>query len=301
MGVIGCGAMGKGIVKNFVKAGYEVFVFDPNPQVIPWIKEIGAVFSGTLKDIAEAVDIMVSSLPTTDIVRQSYIGENGVFNSLKKGSIIIDMSTTDAETAIDLAKVAEELGLLFYDCPVSGGPAGADSGTLTIMVGGNIQEYEKVLPILEVVGEEVFYIGESGAGQITKLCHNMVVASTIVSLGEALIVAKKAGVEPEKVAEVFAKGTANRVLNVFGENILNNQYDNVLFSLNHMHKDIWLYTKTAISEEVPSFIGSTVFQLYESAKATGKGNLDATAVCQILEELASTAVSSGYSKVIHEK
>ena len=290
VGIIGCGLMGKGIVKNFVSSQYKVLVYDPDPNTVKWIHENGAFAVDSLKELSMEATIVISSLPTVGIIKESYLGNDGVFHFIKEGSIIIDMSTADANTAIQLAGEAKKRNLHFFDCPVSGGPDGARNGTLTIMAGGDKEKFDEILPILKVVGKEIFYLGENGSGQTAKLCHNMVVASMVVSLGEAFVVASKAGLAPKKLAEVLSKGAATRVLDVYGANILNGDYDNVLFSLNHMHKDVSLYSETASSLQVPSFIGSMVFQLFETAKATSKGQLDTSAVCQVIEELSSATI-----------
>lgn len=295
VGIIGCGAMGKGIVKNFLKNGYKVYVYDLNEQALKRIAEKGAIIAHSPKEVAMNVNIVITSLPTPSIVKETFIGKNGIFTYLEKESIVIDMSTVDSETAEGLGQKAEEKNILFFDCPVSGGPSGANDGTLTIMVGGKRDSFPKLDPILKVVGEHIFYLGKNGAGQAAKLCHNMIVASTIVSLGEAFTVASRAGLELEQLAEVMRKGSATRILDVFGENILKGEYENVLFSLEHMLKDVSLYGETAKTMKVPSFIGSVVQGLFEIAKEKGKGKLDTSAVCEVIGELAGAEIGTSNS------
>jgi len=278
--------MGKGITKNYVKAKYKVLVYDPDPKAIQWINENGAIAVSSLQELSSEATIVIASLPTVDIVKETFLGDNGVFNTIKKDSVIIDMSTTDANTALQVSEEAKERSLYYFDSPVSGGPDGAKNGTLTLMIGGDKNKFEEIKPILEVVGKDLYYLGKSGNGQIAKLCNNMIVSSMVLSLGEAFITAEKAGLSREKLAEVLATGSATKVFDVFGPNIINKDYDNVLFSLNHMHKDLSLYVDTAASLSSPSFLGGITYQLFEAAKATGKGTKDTTAAVELIESLS---------------
>jgi 3-hydroxyisobutyrate dehydrogenase-like beta-hydroxyacid dehydrogenase len=147
------------------------------------------------------------------------------------------------------------------------------------------------------MGKDIIYVGQAGAGQIAKLSHNMLVAAITVGLAEAFAVGSKAGVSPETLAKVIDSGTAhNRVLAVFGPTMLEGTFEQVKFSLGHMHKDISLYTKTAFDYGVPSFVGSLVAQVYESAKANGKGHLDSSAVYQTILEMANMTQCSHHGK-----
>lgn len=281
IGLIGCGAMGKGIAKNLVKSGYTVYAYDRDPHVLEKCVEVGVHPAESPFEIGRKVDGVITSLPGPAIVKEVMIGEGGVFAALKPGSFVLDMSTIDPMTVKDLFHEAKRKEIAFFDCPLSGGPVGADQGTLTIMVGGNQEELVNIQPVLESVGKDIFYLGESGSGQIAKLCHNMLVATITTGLGEALAVGEKAGVSRRQLAEVIQSGSAqNRVLSVFGENILKNTYENVLFSLQHMSKDIHLYMETASNYEVNSPIGEIVSGIYQKAMDQGKGMLDSSAVCQ---------------------
>lgn len=286
IGIIGCGLMGKGITKSYVQAHYKVLVYDPDPKTIEWINQNGAIAVSSLQELSSEAKIIIASLPTVAIVNEAFLGEDGVFNTISQGSVIIDMSTTDADTAIQLAAKAKSKNLYYFDSPVSGGPAGANSGTLTLMIAGDRNKFEEITPILEVVGKDLYYLGENGNGQIAKLCNNMIVSSMVLSLGEAFITAEKAGISREKLAEVLSTGSATKVFDVFGPNIINQDYENVLFSLNHMHKDLALYMETAASLSSPSFLGAVSYQLFEAAKATGKGSKDTTAAVEIIEGLS---------------
>ncbi|MDQ0857861.1 NAD(P)-dependent oxidoreductase [Bacillus sp. V2I10] len=281
IGIIGCGAMGKGIAKNLVNKGYKVFAYDRNQSVLEKCVELGVHPENSPFEVGEKTELVITSLPGPSIVEEVLLGENGVYSSIKPGSFVLDMSTIDPKTAKNLYKKAKDKDIHFFDCPLSGGPKGADQGNLTIMVGGDEEYLADINPVLESVGKDIFVLGSSGSGQVAKLCHNMLVASITAGLGEAFAVGEKAGISRAQLADVIQSGSAhNRVLSVFGENILENTYGNVLFSLSHMNKDIHLFTETAKHFNQDSPIGILVSNIYQKAIDQGKGELDTSAVCQ---------------------
>lgn len=292
VGVIGVGAMGKGMIGSLLQKGYRVFAFDPIPAAQDWAKEIGALVVNSPAEVGKMARAVITSLPGPAIVEQVLLGRNGLYSTLASGSYVLDASTIDPATAKRLHEAGLEKGISYFDCPVSGGPAGAAAGTLTIMVGGDESKLPEITPYLQGIGKDIFFLGESGAGQVAKLCHNSVVATITAALGEAFTVGAKAGVDPQKLAAVMDKGSAhNRVLSVFGPNILYGTYEKTIFSLDHMHKDLQLYTKAAREQQVPILVGATVSQMYEAAKAQGKGAWDSSAVCSVTEELANATIS----------
>jgi 3-hydroxyisobutyrate dehydrogenase-like beta-hydroxyacid dehydrogenase len=233
------------------------------------------------------VKYLLTSLPTPGILEEVLTGEAGALHVMGQGTYVLDMSTTDVETTRRLNGYAKEKGITFFDCPVSGGPQGADLGTLTIMVGGDAEKYQNVQPVLQAVGKEIRYIGESGSGQVVKLCNNMVVAGITVLLSETFLTGGKAGVDVHTIAEVMQLGSAqNRVLSVFGPNLMEGTHDHVIFMLNHMAKDIELYMNLAKQGEIPHMVSSVVHQLFQAARKEGKGEMDTTAVSQVLEGMA---------------
>jgi len=292
IGVIGIGAMGKGMIGSLLKKGYHVYAYDPSPAAQKWASEQGAHVVASPQAVGCVTRVVFTSLPGPEIARQVMLGEDGLYQTLPEGSFVFDTSTIDPATAKRLNQLALEKQIYYFDCPVSGGPAGSAAGTLTIMVGGDESKLEAIMPYLQLIGKEIFYLGESGSGQVAKLCHNSVVAVITTALGEALTVGAKAGVDPHKLAAVIDKGSAhNRVLSVFGPNILYGTYEKSIFSLDHMHKDLQLYAATAREQQVPVLVGSTVVQMYEAAKAQGKGSWDSSAVCTVTEELANATVA----------
>lgn len=292
VGVIGCGAMGKGMVKNLIKNGFEVYVYDVNAAAVQSCTAFGAKPKNNIQSVAAEVKYLLTSLPSPGILEESVTGEMGALQAMMHGAYILDMGTTDVETTRRINKKAANRGIAFYDCPVSGGPQGADTGSLTIMAGGDREQFSNVKHLLQAIGQEILYIGESGSGQVVKLCNNMVVAGITVLLSEAFLTGVKAGVPAETIAHVMQKGSAqNKVLSVFGPNLLQGSYDNVIFFLSHMAKDVDFYIRLARKGSIPHFMSAIANQLYELAKAQGKGGLDSTAVGELLEELANQKIA----------
>lgn len=282
--MIGCGAMGAGMVKNLVKNGYDVTTYDPDSTKQEQMMELGATPVSSSAYGLSSIDIVLLSLPTSTLVKDTLNGSNGILHYLKNGSFILDMSTTDVGVTKQLAETAAAKSVHYLDCPVSNGPAGANDGTLTIMVGGEETAFHSVLPVLESIGKEIRYIGPSGSGQVVKLCNNMMVAGITVLLSETFVTGAKNGVDPKKIAELMSIGSAqNKVLSVFGPNLLNDTHDDVKFFLSHMAKDVNLYMDLTKDIQSPALLGSIVEQLYDAAKAQGKGHLDSSAVGQVVE------------------
>ncbi|WP_077325334.1 NAD(P)-dependent oxidoreductase [Virgibacillus siamensis] len=286
IGVIGCGLMGSGIVKNLLKNNYEVYIYDVNTKAVDRLVNEGAIASHVPEEFAAKIDCLIFSLPTPELVNQNV---TDLIRFLKKGTLILDMSTNDAELTRKLFEQCQDKGIEFFDCPLSGGPDGAENGTLTIMIGGTESALPSVMPILQAVGEQIEYIGESGAGQTVKLCHNMVVGGVIALLSEVFVAGEKAGVEKEKLASILQKGSAQtRAMDVFGVNIVEDNFLNVKFSLANMTKDILLYDNLIANNKVPALASQSANQLYKLASYQGKGQLDSAAVYEVLHELESS-------------
>lgn len=276
------------MVSNLVKKGYEVSVYDTNPSTLEYISSIGAKPVESIGEIANDINFLLTSLPSSEILEQILLGESGAINRMKPDTSIIDMGTTDVKLTQSIHKIAKRNNISFFDCPVSGGPQGAEQGTLTIMVGGDHKNIKKITPILEVLGSEIIYIGKSGSGQIVKLCNNMIVGGTIALLSEVFITGEEAGVPTSKLAEVLGKGSAqSKALSVFGPNLVNDKFENVLFQLNHMAKDIDIYMCLVGKDKAPSYVTALIQDLFYQTKEMGKGGLDTTAIKQFLMELVT--------------
>jgi len=293
IGVLGVGAMGRGVVKNLVSEGYEVYIYDTSAHCCSQADDLGATVEESPADVGKNVEMLLASLPTSEASLEA-IGnpDSGALAAMEPGNVIVDLSTTSVSVARELYSRAKDKGISFLDGPVSGGPMGAESATMTIMIGGEPEALEKVHPVLEVISGNIFHLGECGAGQTVKICHNMVLASTVVALAESFIVGKQAGVSAETLSEVFGVSVANsRALELFGPNLVEGTYENTIFALSHMHKDATLFMDLANESKLPVVASSAVYQLYNAAMNKGLGDNDMTAVASAAEELANTIIS----------
>ncbi|MBM7714617.1 3-hydroxyisobutyrate dehydrogenase-like beta-hydroxyacid dehydrogenase [Bacillus thermophilus] len=286
VGVVGCGAMGSGMVKNLLKHQYRVVTYDPDLEKQTQMKELGAQPVSHFTEMGEHLDYLLLSLPASELIKETIIGREGILPRLKKGAAILDMSTTDVHVTKELFETCKEAGVNFFDCPVSNGPQGAQEGTLTIMTGGDSDRFEEILPILQAIGKEIHYVGSSGSGQVVKLCNNMVVAGITLLMSEALHIAGKVGVDPQKMMKIMQKSSAeNKVMYVFGPNIIEQSHEKVVFMLNHMQKDVDLFFRLTKSERAGTLLSPLIRSIFAEAQKKGWGHLDMTAVSCILRDL----------------
>jgi len=288
--------MGRGIIKNLVQKGFAVRVYDTSERALAAARDMGALPTPSPAEAAAGAEAVVLSLPAPEVVREVVLGDEGVLGTLKAGAVIVDTSTIDPATARDLAARAAQRDVAFLDAPVSGGPPGAEAGTLAIMVGGDRAAFDYVQPVLQAIGTSIYYVGASGSGQTAKLCHNMVVSVTTVILAEALLTGSKAGIDPKLLADIMAHGVARSgTLELFGPNLTRGSYTDLIVRLTIMEKDLHLFLQLAESLDQPTFLPQAAHQFYRAARLQGKGDLDQTAVCQVLEELAAWRIAGGPS------
>ena len=238
VGFIGLGIMGKPMVINLIKNDFEVFFYARKKQVINEISKIGGKFVSTLSDIPNHTKICITNLPNTKDVENVVIGKRGLINNLRVGSIVIDMSTISPQGAIKINNKLKTKKSYLIDAPVSGGEAGAKSGELSIMAGGDEKAYRKVKFILSVLGNKITYIGRSGSGQICKACNQILVAQTIQSVSEIISIAKKSKINPSIIREALLAGYANsKILEIHGNRMIKSDYQPG-FKLSLHHKDL---------------------------------------------------------------
>ncbi|MGP4105943.1 NAD(P)-dependent oxidoreductase [Virgibacillus sp. L01] len=285
IGVIGCGLMGRGIVRNLMKSSYRVLIYDIDKEAVQSLVNDGAEAYAGLTEMAVEVDYLILSLPSPELVKKTLV-EEGVIDSMRAGTKVMDMSTNDVEVTKWLYEYAETRGIDFFDCPLSGGPAGSEDGKLTIMVGGYDKLFPSLLPVLNSIGKHIEYIGPSGAGQTVKLCHNMVVGGVITLLSETFLTGERSGVSKDKIASILQNGSAQtKVMEVFGQNILDGTFDDVNFSLTNMLKDIDLYRNLAEAQFIPTYVSQPIDQLYRISNHKGRGKQDSSAVYNTLADI----------------
>lgn len=286
IGFIGLGIMGKPMAQNLLKAGYPLVVYNRSRSAMEALAADGAVLAESPKAIAQQVDVVISCVSDSPDVEAIALGSNGIIEGAKPGLTFIDMSTIAPATARKVYTALKEKGVEALDAPVSGGDIGAQQGTLSIMVGGDEPAFQRSLPILQAMGKNIVYIGEAGAGQVTKACNQIVVAMTVQAVAEALTLAKKSGVDVAKVREALLGGFAqSRVLEVHGKRILAGDFQPG-FKLKLHRKDMNIVLQTGREVGVPLLGSAQVTTMMDALLAQGKGELDNAALVTLYELLS---------------
>ena len=288
IGFIGLGLMGRPMAKNLLKAGYPLVVHSRSQGPVDDVVAAGASRAGSPADVARRAARIITMLPDSPDVERVLEGQDGVFSTIQRGTILMDMSSIAPGVARRLAERAKGLGATMLDAPVSGGDIGAINGTLSIMVGGDAQAFATVKPIFDVMGnpERVVHIGAAGAGQLCKLCNQMVIGGTLGVVAEAFALARKAGVDAAKVREALLGGFAqSRVLDVHGERVLKGNYTPG-FRTNLYAKDLRNVVATLAEYDTPAPISALVQQLVHATMAAGHGEEDNSVMARTVLELA---------------
>ena len=283
IGFIGLGIMGRPMALNLLHAGYPLVVHNRTREKEQEIAAQGAESAASPREVTERSQLVITMLPDSPDVEQVYLGEDGVIAGAHEGQLLIDMSSIAPAVARAVCSAAREVGADALDAPVSGGDVGAREGTLSIMVGGSEAGFERARPLFEVLGKTVVHMGGAGAGQTAKACNQILVAVTIEAVSEALVLASKAGVDPDRLIEVLSGGLAgNRVMEVRRRNFLEHDFTPG-FKLELHHKDLGIALRTA--RELGVYVPSTalVDQMLAELKAAGDGGLDHSALLKVIE------------------
>lgn len=285
IGFIGLGIMGNPMTKHLLKAGYELVVYDILESSVKDVVSAGAESVGSCKEIAEQSDIIITMVPDSPDVEAAALGPQGIIEGISQGKIYIDMSTIAPSVAVSVGKKMSEKGVQCLDGPVSGGDVGAKNATLSIMVGGEEETFNRVNPIFEVMGNAVL-CGPLGSGQIVKACNQVLVAVTIAGVSEALTLGAKAGVDPINIVKVLGGGLARcGVLENRGERMVNGDFDPG-FRIRLHYKDLNIIMKTGNDYQVPLPVTSVVHELFNTAMVKGRSELDHSGLLTVLEDLA---------------
>ena len=290
IGFIGLGIMGKPMAKNLLKAGHKLVVYDIMPAGADEVVAAGAARGSSPKDVASQTDIVITMVPDGPEVEQAVLGSSGVLEGAKKGTTVVDMSSISPMVAQKVGARCEAQGVEFLDAPVSGGEPKAIDGTLAIMVGGKQEIFDKVEPILKTMGSTVVLTGKVGAGNVTKLANQIMVACNIAAMGEALVLATKAGLDPEVVFNAVKAGLAgSTVLNVKAPMVYSRNFKPG-FRVRLHQKDLRNALLAAESLKVSLPLTSAVQNILVSLMNNGKGDLDHSAIVQFIEEMAAVEV-----------
>ena len=292
IGFIGLGIMGKPMARNLLKAGYSVVAHNRSRGSVDELSKEGAQSATSSKEVAERSEIIITMLPDSPDVEMVYTGEQGVFSGLKSGQLLIDMSSISPVVARKLAGEAEKRGCDMLDAPVSGGEAGAIGATLSIMIGGKASAVEKAMPIFQALGKNIVHVGDAGAGQVTKAANQMVVGTTIAIVGEALVLAAKAGVDPAKVRQALLGGFAqSKILEAHGQKMLDRNFKPG-FRIRLHEKDMKIALATGSEYGVPLMVTGVVGQMMTAMMGMGNGDLDHSGLVKFVEELAQRKLGS---------
>jgi len=296
IGFIGLGIMGKPMAKNLLKAGYELCAFDIVPAALADVVAAGARQGRSPKEAASGADLVITMLPNSPHVKEAVLGKDGVIEGIRKGAIFVDMSSIAPAVAQGVAAKLAAQGVEMLDAPVSGGEPKAIDGTLAIMVGGKEAVFHQVKDVLLKMGSSAVLCGDIGAGNVTKLANQIVVALNIAAMSEAFVLATKAGVDPAKVFDAIKGGLAgSTVLNAKAPMVLAGNYKPG-FRIELHIKDLQNALDTAHETGVPIPLTSQVMEMMQALKADGKQAEDHGVLIQFYERLAGVKVRKGGAK-----
>src|SRR5919199_545934 len=275
---------GSAMAGNLLEAGHDLVVHNRTRSKAEQLTQYGALVADSPREVAQLSDITITMLPGPSEVEEVVAGEGGLLEGAKEGSLIVDMSTSSPLLARELARTARERGMGMLDAPVSGGDVGAEEGNLSIMVGGEKENFERARALFEVMGETVTHVGPPGAGQVVKACNQIVVALVIEAVAEALVLGSKGGVAPEKVLEVLSGGlAASRVIEVKREKCLEHDFAPG-GKVEYHRKDLGIALEAGREYGVPLPATALVCQMFGTLVAKGRSDWDHSALLTLIEE-----------------
>lgn len=285
---IGLGHMGSPMALNLIKAGHALSVFDLVADAVATLGDAGARAASSAADAVKDCDVVITMLPASKHVEGLYLGENGLLEHIKPGALVIECSTIAPQSAIKVSQVAREKGIRMLDAPVSGGTAGAAAGTLTFIVGGDANDLEEARPILEHMGKNIFHAGEAGAGQVAKICNNMLLGILMAGTAEALALGAANGLDTHVLSDIIAKSSGRNWATE-----LYNPWPGVMphapaskdyaggFGVDLMLKDLGLAAESAMASRASTPLGELARNLYALHSSQGKGQLDFSSILQL--------------------
>ncbi len=290
IGFIGLGIMGKPMSKNLIKAGYDLIVVDRNQTAVDEVVSAGARSAATAKAVAQEADIIITMLPNSPHIKEVVLGQDGLLEGAREGTTFIDMSSISPIVSRELAEKLAEKGVEMLDAPVSGGEPKAIDGTMSVMVGGKQEVFDKCYSVMMSMAGSVVRTGEIGAGNVTKLANQIIVALNIAAMSEALVLATKAGVEPELVYQAIRGGLAgSTVLDAKAPLIMDRKFDPG-FRINLHIKDLNNALETSHEMGVPLPLTAAVMEMMQALKVDGMGEADHSSLAQYYEKMAKVEV-----------
>ncbi|MEC5424650.1 NAD(P)-dependent oxidoreductase [Virgibacillus sp. C22-A2] len=281
IGFIGTGVMGKSMILNLIHAGYSISIHTRTKQKAEELINNGATWRNSVAELSQSAEVIITMVGYPSDVEAVYFGENGILENAKPGTYVIDMTTSSPSLAIDIFNQAHHKGIYALDAPVSGGDVGARNGTLAIMAGGDQQTFDTILPIFEVVGHNILLQGNAGAGQHTKLANQITIASNMIGVCEAILYAKKAGLDPERVLKSITTGAAGSwSLSNLGPRMIQGDYAPG-FYVKHFIKDMTIALESAEEMELTTPGLSLSLELYKELAENGENDSGTQALIKL--------------------
>lgn len=284
IGFIGVGIMGKSMVRNLMKAGYEVAIYTRTKSRAEDVIGEGAVWRDTVKECVADRDVVISIVGYPKDVEEVYFGEDGIIANAPKGTYVIDMTTSSPKLAVKIYEEAKAVGLHAIDAPVTGGDSGAKAGTLTILAGGDKEAFDACIPVFEAMGKNINYEGKAGNGQRTKMCNQIAIAGAIAGACEALVYARGVGLDVQTMLDSISTGAAGSAqMNSVIPRILKDDF-NPGFFIKHFIKDMKLADGEAVDADVKLGTLEYVLGMYEKLEAEGLGELGTQALIKYYQD-----------------
>lgn len=291
VGFIGLGIMGRGMARNIANAGFPLFVYNRTASRMAELADVGAKPTTSPADVARHCDIIITCVSDTPDVEAVITGPDGVIHGLKPGALVIDMSTISPQVTVALAEQIRAHGGTMLDAPVSGGSEGAAKGTLSIMVGGDADDFNRAFPVFQAMGKNIVHVGAQGAGQTVKLVNQILVVGNALAMSEALLFAQAGGVDLQKALTAVSGGAAGSwMLSNRGPQILNRDW-RPGFTIDLQQKDLRLVLAAADEVGVPLPGTALIFQLYRTLQQAGLGHEGNHALVKALEQLARLEIN----------
>jgi 3-hydroxyisobutyrate dehydrogenase-like beta-hydroxyacid dehydrogenase len=291
IGFIGIGLMGKPMATNLIESKYSINIWNRTKEKANDLIDKGATWFNSPKELAKNSDVVITMVTNSKASKQVSCGENGILKGAHKGLILIDMSSIEPEMSRYIAKKAKEKDVFMLDAPVTGNPVVAKKGKLGIMIGGNEEIYKKCIPIFNILGEKLVYVGsENGNGTTLKLINNLILGVAIMASAEALVLANKAGIDPQKVIDITSVGGARTgAMETRGPRMIKRDFS-PHFSTNNMYKDLSSALNLADSINVTLPTTSITREMLKGPIANGEGDMDSAIIMTLLENMANTFI-----------
>jgi 2-hydroxy-3-oxopropionate reductase len=286
IGFIGLGVMGRPMAEHLVRAGHEVTVHNRSPDPVRALQSAGAKAGRSAADVAAGAEMVITMVPDSPDVEAVVLGDDGVLSAAPQGLLLVDMSTIRPDTARVVGEAAAARGVRFLDAPVSGGEVGARDATLSIMVGGDAEDFQAALPVLESLGRTIVHVGPVGAGQTVKAANQLIVAGVIELVSEAIVLLEAHGVDMAPAIEVLAGGLAgNQILERKAAGMLERRFDPG-FRIDLHHKDLQIVQAAARDAGVAIPVTALVAQMLVALRSLDRGSLDHSAILTLIEDLS---------------